>query len=38
LDAKRGKIVLQSIFDKRYTLPISAVISVDDSVVLKSSD
>jgi putative membrane protein len=38
LDARRGKIILQNIFDKRYSLPISAVVSVDDNVVLKSGD
>ena len=36
LDAKRGKIILQNVFDKRYTMPLSAITSVDESVVLRS--
>lgn len=38
IDGRRGKIVIQTIFDKRYTLPISAVSSIDENVVLKSED
>ncbi len=36
MDAKRGRIVLQNLFDKRYTMPLSSIISVDDNVVLRS--
>ncbi|MBN1170194.1 DUF373 family protein [Candidatus Micrarchaeota archaeon] len=36
MDAKRGKIILQNVFDKRYTMPVSAITSVDENVVLRS--
>jgi putative membrane protein len=38
IDANKGKIIVQNIFDKRYTIPISAVSSVDENVVLKSEE
>ncbi len=38
IDARRGRLVIQNIFDKRYTMPISAVTTVDENVVLKSSE
>ncbi|MBD3210827.1 DUF373 family protein [Candidatus Micrarchaeota archaeon] len=38
VDAKKGRIVIQTLFEKKYTVPISAVSSVDDNVILKSSD
>lgn len=38
LDARRGKLILQNMFDKRYALPISSVVSVDENVVMKSGD
>ncbi len=38
IDARRGRLVIQTIFDKRYSMPISAVSSVDENVVLKSSE
>jgi putative membrane protein len=38
IDARRGKLIIQTIFEKRYSLPMSAVSSVDENVVLKSSD
>ncbi|MCI0503774.1 DUF373 family protein [Candidatus Micrarchaeota archaeon] len=38
IDARHGKIIIQTIFDKRYAIPMSAVSSVEDNVVLKSND
>ena len=38
IDARRGRLIIQTIFDKRYSMPISAVSSVDENVVLKSSE
>ncbi len=38
LDAKKGRIVIQTVFEKRYTLPVSAVSSVDENVVLKTTE
>ncbi|MBU0532534.1 DUF373 family protein [Candidatus Micrarchaeota archaeon] len=38
IDAKKGKIIIQTLFDKKYSMPISAVSSVDDNVILKSND
>jgi hypothetical protein len=38
IDANKGKLIVQSVFDKRYTIPISAVSSVDENVVLKSEE
>jgi len=38
IDAKKGRVVIQTLFEKKYTVPISAVTSVDDSVILKSGD
>jgi len=38
VDAKKGKLIIQTIFDKRYGMPISAVTSVDENVILKASD
>ena len=37
IDARKGKIIIQTIFDKRFVLPISAVDSVGESVILKST-
>ena len=36
IDANKGKLIVQTMFDKRYTIPISAVNSIDENVVLKS--
>lgn len=38
IDARRGKLVIQTIFEKRYSVPMSAVSSVDENVVLKSGE
>jgi putative membrane protein len=38
LDARRGRLVIQTIFEKRYTMPVSAVSSVDENVVLKTTE
>lgn len=37
IDAKRGNLIIQTLFDKRFSMPISAVNSVDENVILKSS-
>jgi putative membrane protein len=36
IDANKGKLIVQTMFEKRYTIPLSAVNSVDENVVLKS--
>ena len=38
VDTRRGNLVLQTVFDKKYTLPISAVSSVEDNVIMKTGD
>ena len=38
IDAKKDKLIIQTIFDKRYAMPISAVSSVDENVVLKAEE
>ena len=38
IDAKKDKLIIQTIFDKRYALPISAVSTVDEHVVLKAEE
>ncbi|MEW6036496.1 MAG: DUF373 family protein [Candidatus Micrarchaeota archaeon] len=38
IDARRGKLIIQTIFDKRYAISMSAVSAVDDNVVLKSGE
>ncbi|MFH1785741.1 MAG: DUF373 family protein [Candidatus Micrarchaeota archaeon] len=38
IDAKKGKLIIQNVFEKRYSIPMSAVSSVDDNVVLKSEE
>jgi putative membrane protein len=38
IDGRHGKIIIQTIFDKRYTIAMSAVSSVEENVVLKSND
>jgi len=36
IDVRKGKIIIQTIFEKRYSLPISAIASVDENVIVKS--
>lgn len=38
IDTKKGRVVIQTLFDKKYTVPISAVASVDNNVILKTGD
>lgn len=38
IDARKGRIVIQTVFEKRYTVPVSAVSSVDENVVIKTSE
>jgi len=38
VDGRRGKIIVQTMFEKKYSLPISAVVSVEDNVILKMND
>ena len=38
IDPRKGNLVIQTIFDKRYTISIFAISSVDDNVVLKSGE
>lgn len=38
IDARKGKLIIQTIFDKRFAMPISAVTSVDENVILRASD
>ncbi len=37
-DAKKNKFFLQNIFDKRIPLPISSILTIDEKVIIKSSD
>ena len=36
IDAKRGKLIIQTVFDKRYTIALNAVSSVDENVILRA--
>jgi hypothetical protein len=36
IDAKRAKLIIQTVFDKRYVLPLSAVSSVEENVILRA--
>jgi hypothetical protein len=36
IDAKRAKLIIQTVFDKRYVLPLSSVSSVEDNVILRA--
>ncbi len=36
IDAKRGKLIIQTVFDKRYSMPLSAVNSIDENVILRT--
>jgi putative membrane protein len=36
IDAKRGRLIIQTVFDKRYVRPLSSVSSIEDNVVLRS--
>ncbi|MBI5046611.1 DUF373 family protein [Candidatus Micrarchaeota archaeon] len=38
VDAKKGKIVIQNIFDKKYAVPISSVRKVENNVILQAID
>lgn len=38
VDAKKGKLIIQTILEKKYTLPISSIISIDEKVVLRAGD
>jgi uncharacterized membrane protein len=38
VDARKGRLVVQTIFEKKFTVPITAVSSVEDSVIVKSGD
>ncbi len=37
-DAKRGKILIQTVFDRKYALSISAISSVEDKVIVRTKD
>jgi len=38
VDAKKGRLVIQTIFEKKFTMPVTAVVSIEDNVVVKSTD
>jgi putative membrane protein len=38
VDQRKGKLIIQTIFEKKYTLPVTAVVSVEDNVIVKSAD
>jgi sporulation protein YlmC with PRC-barrel domain len=38
IDPKKGKIIIQNVFEKRYTVPISAVSSIDENVIVKAEE
>lgn len=37
-DAKKNKFFLQNLFDKKIPLPISSILTIEDKVIIKSSD
>ncbi|HID72603.1 TPA: DUF373 family protein, partial [Candidatus Micrarchaeota archaeon] len=38
VDGRRGKLVIQTMFEKKYTLPVSAVTSIEENVILRTSE
>jgi putative membrane protein len=37
-DLKRDRLIIQSVFDKKFTLPLTSISSVDEKVVVKSEE
>ncbi|MDD5340156.1 MAG: DUF373 family protein [Candidatus ainarchaeum sp.] len=38
VDARKGRLIIQTVFEKKYSMPVTAVVSVEDNVVVKSTD
>jgi putative membrane protein len=38
VDGRKGKLVIQTMFEKKYSLPASAVTSIEDNVILRTGD
>jgi hypothetical protein len=38
VDARKGELIIQTMFDKRYSLPLGAVASIGDNVVLRTGE
>ncbi len=38
LDSRKGNLVIQTMFDKRYTISIAAISAIDEKVVMKASE
>jgi len=38
VDVKKGKLIIQTIFEKKYFLPLSAIVAIDEKVVLRAGD
>jgi hypothetical protein len=36
VDVKKGKLIIQTIFEKKYFLPLSAIVAIDEKVVLRA--
>ncbi|MFH1393473.1 MAG: DUF373 family protein [Candidatus Micrarchaeota archaeon] len=38
VDGRKGKLVIQTMFEKKYTMPVSAVTSVEENVILRTGE
>lgn len=38
VDGKRDKIIIQTVFEKKYSLPLSSIVMIGDNVVLRTRD
>lgn len=38
VDGAKGKLIIQTMFDKKYTLPVSAVTSIEDNIILRTGE
>ena len=38
LDVKKGNLIIQTILEKKYTMPISSIVTIDEKVVLRAGE
>jgi len=38
VDARRGKLIIQSVLERKYSLPISSIVTIDDKIVLRAGE
>ena len=38
VDGKRDKIIIQTVFEKKYSLPLSSIVMIGDNVILRTTD